>query len=458
MSLICNGQEAPVDFAGGKGHYLLRLSGAAKEPDSIFEVPPFFVIPVGDATLFECHSAKMQHEEEVRTALARLQKPVIARSSSVLEDGIRASFAGVFHSEPDVQDYQGLLDATYSILVSEFSSQARKVAETVGMEWQRGMGIIVQEQVGPSDFQGTLELNRQSSQEYRIVVEGQLLGQFYQDSRRFDETFYDDLDPLLWITERPQCRSFQGMDRVVLEMAVIQARKKLGLGYPVQAEMHYQFGRKPQLVQIRQLPKIPEQDPALALATEFEVPSDVPRIYCPRGNGIAGDVVLPAYVTLSNYARYIFYDDFEFEVWGHSPKRETFSDRSKLGRNTEFTEWAYGLKRGYNQRTLDRFAEKLLRIGNKLFPEYALVCDKLDNTCIKMNNQTTNKRAIITTHDITEISHALTVSRELGIVGLATTEDLRDFDSFLHQIQTGDLIHIKSDGKQGVAYLERRRE
>lgn len=36
--------------------------------------------------------------------------------------------------------------------------------------------------------------------------------------------------------------------------------------------------------------------------------------------------------------------------------------------------------------------------------------------------------------------------------------DLYDLEpKFFHQIETGDTIHMKSDGKRAVAYIERKR-
>ena len=36
--------------------------------------------------------------------------------------------------------------------------------------------------------------------------------------------------------------------------------------------------------------------------------------------------------------------------------------------------------------------------------------------------------------------------------------EFAELDYFMHQVETGDLIRMKSDGKKAVAYVEKRRE
>ena len=109
-------------------------------------------------------------------------------------------------------------------------------------------------------------------------------------------------------------------------------------------------------------------------------------------------------------------------------------------------------------RLCDREHTRIWERGNSLFPEYILVCDKLDESYVGMHTATANKRAIITCLEATKTSHAMTVARELGMICLGAEEESSELTTFLHQIQTGDLIHIKSNGKVAVAYLEKRRE
>ncbi len=452
MALIWNGASVSIEQVGGKGYNLLRLYHATQEPDSIFDVPKFFVIPIGESSYTAGNSdvAYMKNDAEVREAFSRLKTPVIVRSSSVLEDSVKASFAGVFHSELYITDYQGLLEASNKVLDSQFNDFARKVARERKIEWREGMAIIVQEQVIAPDFKGTFQIDD------KIIVEGEEFGKPFRDKEDFDERAYGDFDALEWILEKDRSIYLNSKDYMVMESAIIQARKKLQLSYPLQAELCYNLGRKPQLVQIRQLPLIDKQD----IKIEFNVPPNVPAIYSTRCNGIAGEVVLPAYVTLSPSGAEGLIIKFNLSNFlDDNPKKDEFENQSKLAHNRDFREYLGWVRSGFDYDNRMIRADYLFEMGNQLFPEYALVCDQLNDTRVGMNHLTTNKKAIIATYDFKQISHALTVSRELGIIGMISDdENMSDLGMFLHQIQTGDLIHIKSDGKQGVAYLEKRRD
>ena len=75
-----------------------------------------------------------------------------------------------------------------------------------------------------------------------------------------------------------------------------------------------------------------------------------------------------------------------------------------------------------------------------------------------MANVTTNKKAIIACCEEDKNSHAMTVARDLNIMAMSFPGEMRELDYFYHQVETGDLIHMKSDGKRAVAYIEKRRE
>ena len=136
-----------------------------------------------------------------------------------------------------------------------------------------------------------------------------------------------------------------------------------------------------------------------------------------------------------------------------------FVEKSKLSGNSDFFEFRQ-LKGFELYKPTDAFSgyKKFWELGNSLFPEYVLVCDRLDETVLNMNNLTNNKRAIITCLNDKKTSHAMTVARDLGIMCMGKVEDLSDYNSFYHNIETGDIIHMKSDGKKAVAYVEKRRE
>jgi hypothetical protein len=75
-----------------------------------------------------------------------------------------------------------------------------------------------------------------------------------------------------------------------------------------------------------------------------------------------------------------------------------------------------------------------------------------------MDDATPNKRAIVTCQEAMETSHAMTVARDLRIMCIGVEGDPADLEPRLfHEVETGDLIHLKSDGRRAVAYLEKKR-
>src|SRR3989344_6158082 len=95
-----NPEKHTREEVGGKGLNLLRLYNLSQQTGE-FIVPNFFIIPVSAEIHFSNTSEGTQaiyEGEEVREAFEKLKKPVGVRSSSPLEDGINASFAGMFNS------------------------------------------------------------------------------------------------------------------------------------------------------------------------------------------------------------------------------------------------------------------------------------------------------------------------------------------------------------------------
>ena len=140
---------------------------------------------------------------------------------------------------------------------------------------------------------------------------------------------------------------------------------------------------------------------------------------------------------------------------------DRFYQTSKLAKNHDFQQFR-------DLASNERFVspEVVLRCysdawgrGNALFDQYILVCDRLDETIFEMSEATKNKKAIITCQDADITSHAMTVARDLGIMCMGFRGGISELEPrFFHQIETGDIIHIKSDGKRGIAYLEKKRE
>jgi signal transduction protein with GAF and PtsI domain len=110
-----------------------------------------------------------------------------------------------------------------------------------------------------------------------------------------------------------------------------------------------------------------------------------------------------------------------------------------------------------SRRTIPQYVEAW-RKGNSLFDDYILVCNKLDKKLAQMDTKTSNKRAIITWLEAERSSHAMTVARDLGIIAMGVQADYRDLEGFHHQVQTGDIVSIKSDGRHAIAYIEKKRD
>src|SRR3989344_3687617 len=115
MSNIILAGSNPQDFdrniVGGKGLYLLRLFNLAQQT-GMFEVPDYFIIPTSAKRKYsnESDGTRVIYEDrEIERAFEKLKKPVAVRSSSPLEDGLKASFAGMFNSFSDVRTYDEMI-------------------------------------------------------------------------------------------------------------------------------------------------------------------------------------------------------------------------------------------------------------------------------------------------------------------------------------------------------------
>ncbi|MEK6855829.1 MAG: PEP/pyruvate-binding domain-containing protein [Nanoarchaeota archaeon] len=459
--MIVQHTEDPLKFTreqvGGKGFNLLRLSKFSRE-SGLFRVPPYFVIVPGTKS-WHCGDGtggyiKYEDDGEIESAFEKLSKPVIVRSSSVDEDGENASFAGMFVSVPNNNTFKEFTHSASRVYDSSFDEDVRNYAEKMGIDFSCSMAMIVQEQVMDHLRRGTIQL-----EEEKAIIEHFGKKEVRPDIFEIDYGFLDNECPER--TMPPLDYIAGGHDYLLMNLAR-DAKKALGLEGVVQVEFCLSPKRLPDFVQIRKLPKIT----ALTTELNLDVPEGVPKLESRICNGVAGDISLPAYVTVSPFGLtgilvptgQAFYLGLGAPREGDD-RAEQFEAKSKLANNYDFVQ-IRKLKQvqRYDEHGAFQAYDQIWRKGNGLFKNYILVCDRLDESCDGMNKLTTNKRAIITCGDEQKTSHAMTVARELGIMCMGVNGEFAELDYFMHQVETGDLIRMKSDGKKAVAYVEKRRE
>jgi hypothetical protein len=454
-----------LDLVGGKGYNLLKLADYSRS-SGLFVVPKFFMIPPISQEWTD--GTKVKYDSLfVEEAFAKLSKPVVVRSSSPLEDGIKASFAGRFLTRKNVDDLEGLYRAINDVKESVFSNFVEQYAEKMDIEMEYHMPVIIQEQVRKDSERIVLQFDE----------DGAVLESFYGKNgeevsthdyswRELDNLFEDSkLEKYAKSSKEESLFNLphigEGQYYYALQVAR-RAKKIMNLEGTVQVEAFLHGRSLPIFVQIRQLPKLL----AVGSCSDISIPDGTPYIESKVCNGIAGEASLPAYVTFSQSGfKRIMIETGQSNLIGLRGEGDERADRfrkeSKLATNGDYRDFV-------NIALAERF-EGLQRImhaynsvwkrGNKLFPEYVLVCDKLDETIAGMTNLTTNKKAIITCAEASKTSHAMTVARDLGIIAMGIEGDYYDLEpKFFHKIQTGDLVKIKSDGKRAVAYIEKKRE
>jgi hypothetical protein len=450
-----NSPECARSIVGGKGENLLRLYHASQELKT-FVVPEFFIVPVGyDHT----------DMDYLNKAFSELRKPAAVRSSSPLEDGVNASFAGMFKSLLDIRFPDEFRDAYFSVLGSAPHGFVRRYAERMHVDYTTDMAVIVQEQVIDPLLRGTIQLDPEHYLTPRFRIE-------YVDREGEPDVFEDDIQSLDEEGQKPvhiprENDRLRYIDYIALGQAALDARRALGLEGMVQVEACFSPDKPIQLVQIRQLPDVP----AYGAELDMDIPDGVPFIQSEMCNDVAGELILPAYVTMSQSAFKAMLIETGQSYWlgiGREDDRvkrddraERFEQSSTLSHNKDYHAFRNMVAMEhfeYLENILPLYDEAWSR-GNRLFDEYVLVCDKLDESISEMAEVTTNKRAIITCHEAIKNSHAMTVARDLGIMCMGVTGDWYDLEpQFFHQVETGDLIHMKSDGKKAVAYIEKKRE
>jgi phosphohistidine swiveling domain-containing protein len=436
--------------AGGKGHNLLWLYKFAQESE-LFEVPDFFIIPT-DAKTNILNPSKGEfltfNNPKIKMTFEALRKPVIVRSSSPLEDGVNASFAGMFTSVKNVMTYAEFCSAAHQVLNSADDEDVLWYAKKMNISPTDAMALIVQEQIKGHNRvvqlypnKGILECISERSSTHEL------------EYRSLDELFPTGFK---WkLNPNPKQRDWisEGEDWYTMYCAR-EAQKYLNLDFVTQAELAVRINQLPAFFQIRQLPKV--KKPGLEL--KLDIPEGVPFIESQVCNDVPGEVILPAYVTFSQcgFPRIIT----ETGQTRYDARSDAWMDKSNLFTNHDF-ETIQNLSTMIriigHEEALPKY-EGVWAKGNSLFQEYILVCDKLDESYVAMARATTGKKAIITCLEAKKTSHAMTVARDLGIPAMGVNGNIMDLDSFYNQAETGDLIHMKSNGRRAVAYIQKKRE
>lgn len=439
---------------GGKGLNLLRLAKFSRQ-NGLFRVPPFFIYPVdamnkGGMVFGQTGYYGFNNKETIESAFSNLTKPIIVRSSQPQEDGQNASFAGMFCSIPDVKTFKEFGEAAFRVKNSVYNSGVEQYIKQMNIDFNYDMALITQEQVTDSLLTGTIQIENDG-----VTLESIERGQKERDNVQIDHLFLKDyaireMAPLEHIGE--------GHYYMLMNLAK-DAKNALGLEGIVQVEFCLNPQRKPDFVQIRKLPDIKNLEKEL----NMNIPENTPKIESRICNGIAGELILPAYVTVSPFGiQTILISNGYRSFMGRSDDEERtreFELGTKLANNQDFFE-IKDLKtmQGFASNEAFRGYDMVWTKGNKLFKDYILVCDQLNESCVGMADLTTNKRAIITCGEESKTSHAMIVARDLGIMCMGVRENDSDLDRFFYQVESGDYIHMKSDGKRAIAYIERRRD
>ncbi|MFA6088244.1 MAG: PEP/pyruvate-binding domain-containing protein [Candidatus Woesearchaeota archaeon] len=440
---IINCEENPENFTlnqvGGKGLNLLKLYNASKKSD-LYTVPEFFIIPSYSLNLVSSESVTFEEDEKVIQKFNEIKKPVIVRSSYSLEDGVNATFAGMFLSVPNISNVDKFRKAVCDINFSTAYERVHDYAEKMGLSMNDEMAFIVQQQIVEPWLKGIIQLGNNDATIEAVHFSGR-------------EMNAQDLHD-----------NSQGYIVNKLYRAASKARDDLKLDGIVQVEFCDVIGDedgKVDFVQIRRLPKIISHAEQINLS----VPKGAIYIESDVCNGISGEVSLPAYVTASQSGfKTMLIQTGQSAIvlpGGRFDERaDVFNDESRLVCNHDF-EAFIDLCQQQKFCRLDellRYYNGTWEAGNKLFDSYLLVCDKLDESISGMAELTSNKKAIITCLEAKTSSHAMTVARDLKIMAMGCGEEIMNMTSFYNQVETGDIVHMKSNGKKAVAYIEKKRE
>jgi len=449
-----------VGELGGKGHNLLKLYSYAQQ-SGLFTVPKFLILPVGieRETHADQQGIRSIFSDAVHADIEKLKKPIAVRSSSPLEDSVRASFAGIYLSQLGMQSLTEVGEAAYRIYCSAGLDGAEEYAQNMDIPFSQEMAIIVQEQVSPFIRHGIIQLEEGMAHVESTYINGQTetedwdaetLAIYYEPGKQFKP----------YQPYQGKKKKYFGEIEYAYPVKCAQlAKETLRLSGTVQVEFLQRYSELPFLVQIRQLPEIDQSVQALDLS----IPSGVPYLKSELCNGVAGDMTLPALPVLSQAQFPAFLIKTGQNAFLHSgdwadPRMAEFEEKSRFAQDEFFRSMRQNIQflRGYSIEMYNRAFTDMWKRQNELHDEYILVCDKLDETCVDMDRALKNKKAIITCNEPKKTGHAMTRARELGIPCMGVNQRFDDLESFFHQVGEGDVIKFKSDGKHAVAYVVER--
>ena len=158
MNIVWFNQETTIEDAGGKGHALARMSQAG--------------LPVPHGFCVTARGLENPGILELQPALSDLRSGAFAvRSSSPLEDGATASFAGMYLTRLNVMTTQGVIEALREIRESVLSPAATCYLQRHNLTGYRRMAAVVQAFL-PADTSGVLFMRDPADGSRRIIVEG----------------------------------------------------------------------------------------------------------------------------------------------------------------------------------------------------------------------------------------------------------------------------------------------
>jgi len=380
---------APIDVVGGKGYNLLRLADLSKGRD--FLVPPFFVIPVG-----------FQYSDpQIQELYGLLPKPLAVRSSSPYEDSKGYSFAGMFETILNVNDFDSFKIAIHKVLGSANSYQAREYAQQHGISIDDRMAVIVQKMINP--YISGVSYSTVNSQNPKTIVEcihglsnGLMSGDEQGTIVSFDRDFKSkteygfqlnsDLEKVARVV-----RDLEGVydERLDIEFAVSQEDEL----YLVQARPV----TDPTWEQI-QLPNLDE--------TQLLLEADIVRG--------SGNFTGPAFV---------------------------FRSPTEIKR----------LSRAQNRNWVDEAIEQtsILKEFDRKHPDgYCLIADTIEDHKQIIREDLSNLKALVTVNYASRFSHPIKIVSEMGVfyLGALGKKDLLDL------VETGDTITVVADQSKGLVY------
>ena len=135
--------------AGGKGGTLARLYQAG------YPVPNGFVI---QPSAFDGNDIKPEAWTQIKEHLKGMRKAkkevgFAVRSSAILEDSARASFAGEFETVLNVQTEEEVKEAISTVRRSRLSERVKTYSQVKGLDTAQEIAVVVQHMV-PADFSG----------------------------------------------------------------------------------------------------------------------------------------------------------------------------------------------------------------------------------------------------------------------------------------------------------------